>query len=325
MTKIDKKKIKKILLVRNDKIGDMVLSTQVFRELRKAFPRAKITVIASDQNKSIIEKSKDVDEILILNFSPRKPKEFLKYLKLAKKIRREKFDFGVNLRGGFFGTFFLLWFGNVKYTSGFYNQYIGKFFLDVPLKKIKTQKHRTKLVLDLINKPLGLNATNNWPVIYTDKKDMAEFKRILKENKLKKYICIIPDASFEEKALPLKTLDSLIRKLKKEYPKKKIVLAGVDKEKINWLAKNNPGSVPLVRKPIRAVYLLFKNSDLVIAPDGGAIHLAWASKTRVVGILREDLPCYVDPLGKNVRFIRKEMKDVKVSELMVLIKELFKK
>ena len=54
---------KKILFIRNDHIGDMVYSTQVFREIKKIFPHAEIGVVATASNREIIEKDPYVDKI----------------------------------------------------------------------------------------------------------------------------------------------------------------------------------------------------------------------------------------------------------------------
>ena len=54
---------KKILFLRNDHIGDMVYSTQVFREVKKSFPNAEIGVVATASNREIIEKDPNVDKI----------------------------------------------------------------------------------------------------------------------------------------------------------------------------------------------------------------------------------------------------------------------
>ena len=60
---------KKILFTRNDHIGDMVYSTQIFREIKKRFPKVKITVIATPSNRQIIDKDPYVDNIIEIDLS----------------------------------------------------------------------------------------------------------------------------------------------------------------------------------------------------------------------------------------------------------------
>jgi heptosyltransferase-2 len=62
---IIKKEIQNILFIRHDRIGDMVLSTAAVRALRKGYPRAKITILASERNRDILKHNPYVDEVLI--------------------------------------------------------------------------------------------------------------------------------------------------------------------------------------------------------------------------------------------------------------------
>lgn len=62
---LEKKEIKTILLLRHDGVGDMVFSTPLFKALKKNFPDARLTVLASQRNYEIIENNPNVDEILI--------------------------------------------------------------------------------------------------------------------------------------------------------------------------------------------------------------------------------------------------------------------
>src|SRR5208337_654611 len=57
--------IKSILFFRHDRIGDMVQSTAALKALRKGYPHAHITVLASEGNYGILDHNPSVDEILI--------------------------------------------------------------------------------------------------------------------------------------------------------------------------------------------------------------------------------------------------------------------
>lgn len=57
--------IKNILFLRHDRVGDIVLSTAVFKALKRKYPLARLTVLASERNHEIIQNNPNVDEILI--------------------------------------------------------------------------------------------------------------------------------------------------------------------------------------------------------------------------------------------------------------------
>ena len=313
--KIPQKKIKKILIIKNDKIGDMVLSTNIFRELRKNFARAEITVIASNVNKELIEKNKNINEIIVLDYPTKINVNLLKaifdYFKLSRNIRKQNYDLGVDLRGSIFNSLILLTLGKVRYRIGFYNRLLSKFFLDYAYKKDRKNKHVTFQRIDLINKALGINAKNSWPDIQTDEKDSKKVQMIIKKYKLNNFVCIFPVASFEKKQLSLEKFDFLIKYIYKKYGKYKIVLMGSeqDRSKINCLLKKNKFCILITNLNLRELYLLLKKSSLVIAHDGGAMHLAWTAKTNLIALMLGSLPVnYLKPLNKNSRTIisRKE-------------------
>jgi len=316
MKKINIRDIKKILVIKNDKIGDMVLSTNVFRELGKNLPNAKITVITSKVNKALIEKNKNIEKIWILDYPPNNFSDLIKYLKMSKKIKKENFDIGMDLRGSIFNILFFLTFPRIKYSVGFYNRKLSKSLLDFAYKKDRTNTHCTIQRIDLINKSLGFKSKNSWPEIATDKEDKKTLDSLIKEHKLKKFVCLVPDASLTKKQWPVERWEKTIKYIKKKYPKYKILLVGSDRKMIDFLIEKHPYCVPIIRKNLRTAYLLFQKANLTIAHDGGPMHLAWAGRSKLLALFPGYLAIeYYKPLGKNSRIIDKPIKTIKVEEV----------
>ena len=59
----DIKKSKSVLILKYDRIGDMVVSTPIFRELKIAYPNISISVLASKANKDVIKNNPYIDKI----------------------------------------------------------------------------------------------------------------------------------------------------------------------------------------------------------------------------------------------------------------------
>jgi ADP-heptose:LPS heptosyltransferase len=83
----DIKNAKKVLFFRYDRIGDMVITTPVFRELKLAFPDIQITVLASKINQEVLINNPYVDHIV----TNHKNHFFLDLVSLLK-LRKKKFD-----------------------------------------------------------------------------------------------------------------------------------------------------------------------------------------------------------------------------------------
>ena len=61
----DIKDIKNILFLRYDRIGDMIITTAVFREFKLVFPHCNISVLASKANKGVLVNNPYIDKIII--------------------------------------------------------------------------------------------------------------------------------------------------------------------------------------------------------------------------------------------------------------------
>lgn len=88
----DIKKSKKVLILKYDRIGDMVVSTPIFRELKKAFPEISISVLASKTNKDVIKYNPYVDNIYT-NYK----NNIIKDLPILFKLRKKCFDVCIEL------------------------------------------------------------------------------------------------------------------------------------------------------------------------------------------------------------------------------------
>jgi len=303
------KKIRKIIVIRNDKIGDLVISSGIFRELKKEIPKSKITLITSKVCKPLVEKNKNIDEIIVLDYPPKKFVDFWRYFKLSNELRKKGFDLGIETRGSFITAFFFLWLARVKYRIGFYNNNLAKLFLHYPQKKQRSKPAAWNRI-DLINKGLGLTSKNYWPDIAVDSLDKKNVDDIIRKNKLNKFICLLPFAAFEKKQLNKDKWEEITQYLLKNYKDHKIIILGTKIKKIDEFVRKNPGVIKLVPLNLRELYLLFQKSRLVIAHDGGPMHLAWAGNSNLIGIVADYINADFIPLGENSKMIKTDLKEL---------------
>ena len=83
----DIRKAKNILFLRYDRIGGMVITTPVFRELKLTYPEINITVLASKVNQGVLLNNPYVDQV----FTNHKH-NFFSDLPTLLKLRRKQFD-----------------------------------------------------------------------------------------------------------------------------------------------------------------------------------------------------------------------------------------
>jgi heptosyltransferase-2 len=93
-----------IVLFRLDQLGDLVLTTPLFRELKRHYPLARITAVIQPQYKAILTTNRHLDEILTLKVQPGKwPSKRAQMLASAlwyywTELRRREFDLAISPR-----------------------------------------------------------------------------------------------------------------------------------------------------------------------------------------------------------------------------------
>ncbi len=86
-TTFDIKNARNILFFRYDRIGDMVITTPVFRELKREYPEINISVLASNANQTVLHNNPYVDKVYI-NYK----NNLFKDLPTLLKLRNKKYD-----------------------------------------------------------------------------------------------------------------------------------------------------------------------------------------------------------------------------------------
>ncbi len=87
---IDLSSVRKLLILRYDHIGDMIVTTPIFRNLKKLYPHLQIGVVTSELNAGLIRFDHNVDDIYIL---------YSNWIRLIQEIwraRKTKYDVVLN-------------------------------------------------------------------------------------------------------------------------------------------------------------------------------------------------------------------------------------
>lgn len=85
--------IKKIVIIQQAKLGDMICTTPMFRAVKEKYPQAKVIVVGSKINKEVLAGSPFVDEYIVFNG----------VLNTASVVRSKKVDFGCVAAPDFIG------------------------------------------------------------------------------------------------------------------------------------------------------------------------------------------------------------------------------
>src|SRR3989338_7595383 len=84
-----------ILIIRTDRIGDVVLTTPVFKALRDAFPASRISILVAPATKDLVENNGMIDEVLV-DDRYNAHKGLRGFLKIIRTLKNKKFDLVIN-------------------------------------------------------------------------------------------------------------------------------------------------------------------------------------------------------------------------------------
>ena len=90
---LDGSRLRSVLFLRPDRLGDTVCSFPLIDEIHRRFPHVKIGILASDRNIALIRDDSRFDKIFIYRRS------IIKDIREVRAIRGEKYDCVVDLLG----------------------------------------------------------------------------------------------------------------------------------------------------------------------------------------------------------------------------------
>lgn len=96
MKNINLTSVRKILVVRNDGLGDMILSLPAIRLIKLNYPKAHLAVVVSRRNRDLVSAAPYVDEVIVCD----RGEPWIHKLILFLKLLRSRFDFSLDLNEG---------------------------------------------------------------------------------------------------------------------------------------------------------------------------------------------------------------------------------
>ena len=273
--------IKSILFLRYDgKIGDMIVNSLMFREIKKVYPDIRIGVIARGAAIDIIKDNPNVDKIYEYYKDRKKIKD------LALKIKEEKYDllidFSEMLR---VNQMMLINLCGARINIGLDRKDWELFDLSIESgKDFKWTEHITKRYLAYLIK-LGLKKENiniSYDIYLKDEKKYEVFFNEIKESKK---IILNPYGASKHKSFNVETLENIITYLKDKDIAIILTYFGDKYKELEFLEKKYKYVyIPKKIESILDTAILIKKSDYVISPDTSIVHIASAFNKKMITV-----------------------------------------
>ena len=274
-----------ILIVRTDRIGDVVLSLPLASIIKKHFPASKVSFLVCEYTKSLVENNLSVDEVLTLKTDGLKTKIFENVKQL-----KNKFDACVVA----FPTFriaLILYLAGIKIRIGTgYRWYSFLFNYRSYDHRKFGERHELEYNVRLL-KHIGINETvseenvsfNLHPGEKSEQKIISELKDLGIDTG-EKIVIIHPGSGGSAVDLPFEKMKNLIEMTARELDCRILITGNQNEMKlcdslvVNMNTKNLAG-----RFNLGELTALIDKSVLLIANSTGPIHIAAALGKFVIG------------------------------------------
>lgn len=284
---------KNIIIIRTDRIGEVLLSTAVVNAIKKCYPKTRISFMTSPYSKDIVDNRKDIEEILVADTI--KKGAFLRdTYKISAELKKKKFDVSIvlNPHKGLHLACFL---AGIPLRMG-YDRKWG-ILLNRKIKDLRNEgeKHEVEYALDLLNL-VGIKDVNPEVYMTVDKNSQISISEKLKNKGVdedSKIITIHPSSSNAAKIWPYLKYVDLIKKIKSNIECEVIILgAKQEKELSEKIIKEVDENIIDMTGELNLKELaaLIKKADLFIGNDAGPMHISAAVTTPVIAIFGRNIP-----------------------------------
>lgn len=296
-------KVRKILFIRIDRIGDLVLSLPAITAIKRRFIGCELTLLASSSNASLLYHHPDIDRIAVYDRS----KTIAGRCRDLLRLRRSGFDLSIDPFIGY------------EMESAVVSLLIGAVYrLGVPIfdKDIffniaatcsGSGQHFIDQTLDVL-KPLKINDANRIPKLYLNEEEIS-WRNIWLHGKgfgRKPIIAIHPGANYlTQRWLPERFVE-LISAIKKETSVDLILFSGPSEDEVvrRILSRLGFRIQTFKTSSLRRFIALLSACDLMVCNNSGPLHIAVALNTATVSTMGPTVKERWLPLGDRHRVLR---------------------
>lgn len=337
VTPIDPTEIKKILIIRNDNIGDVVCTTPLIERLRRAYPRAFLAVLVCRLTEEVVRGNPYVDRVYVYDKAKHGRyasvwKAWWKQYEVLKEIRKERFDLVLGVRLVFtVSQAWMAFYSRARWRLGripgrrerkfafFYTH-----FIPVPDRP----KHEIERTLDFLT-PLGLSPEEvPKPLFPAVSEEEEEIDHLLRNLGLKGRHPLIgvhltsrPEVGKVWSETHYQTLLTALKKRNRSV----IFSYGPDQvESARTILRALSFDQPhFLSSTLRKFAAYARSLDLLVTVDGGPMHIGAAVGVPIVALFGAADPREWAPWSDQAVWLKKgdRLDDISAEEVLKVIEE----
>jgi heptosyltransferase II len=270
-------------------IGDLVMATPILSDIRKTYPKARITAMCRSPICELLKENPEIDELFcfskVSGFGRRSEKR-----NIIEKLRQGHYDLGILLTHSFSSAWWF-WMGRVRYRLGYESSARTWLLTHSQSFPAKIQNQHLVVTYKMLLSPLGIPVSETAPILYLSDKEKEDARTLLRQRGVPDDATIVginPGATygsakcwlperFREVTLRLlndpdlyivyfgdQATAALCREICRDLPSRVINLAGFT--------------------ALRELASLISLCDLLLTNDSGPMHVADALGTTMVAL-----------------------------------------
>jgi len=301
-----KNKNLRILVVRIDRIGDVVLSTPIPREIKKAYPDSFVSVLVRKYTRDIYLHNPYVDEIILYDGEDNKTQKT--FWQLVTEIRKFRFthafmllpDERLNWILFFSGIPTRIGVGHKLYQFLSFSKFVDR-------KKYIPLRHEADYCLDMIRK-IGIQPKSMEPEIFLYGEEIEKRDAIKKKFAPDGEI-IIGINSTSGKSSPNLTIEEYRKIIVRLSEEKNIRVVITDNNPPDEIKNISNALYPNIGLPLRESIINFSTLDVLVSASTGPMHICAALKVPTISMfcpLPACSPKLWGPLGNKSEIILPE-------------------
>jgi len=273
----------KILIVRTDRIGDVVLSLPMIRILKSAFPSSTLTFLLRSYTRELAEGQEHLDGILLYDArGEEKP-----FLGMLTELRRERFD-AVVVTYPTVRLAFLMFLAAIPLRIGTGYRWYSVLFNKRIFEHRKTaEKHESEYNLSLLRGlgiPTPVTSSPRLVISQEARTQALNALRALKFDSRASLVILHPGSGGSARDWKLERFGALAERLT-DGGKNVIVTGGPGEESlVQQVVRSAKGKARCLSSPLplKTLAALIETADVFVSNSTGPLHIAAAVGTPVV-------------------------------------------
>jgi len=299
-------KIKKILILRTDNLGDLILSLPAIWALKKEFPGAGLTLLVNKKNAALARALPYINKVIPVD------SKTLALLRAWREIRKINFDIAIQLyTGNNIKEAILIFFSKARHRIGYSGGLSGLFFTNKI--KLKLNRNETLNTIDIMKNlapGLSFQGSGLEPAHLKSKRVNSLLEKYGVNNE-EKIIVVHPGASQQNKnkMWPVQRYSALLEKIT-AISRNKLFIIGTHEEKVISEQINRPkdGIFDLTGLlDIPDLVNLIARSSLFIGNNSGPLQIAAALNVPSVSLMGPSIYERWAPQGDKHIVIQKKI------------------